>query len=340
MSKLGALSQLANLVRSNLNPEGARPVGEAMLKLADEPDTFVAGRAYAPDRAGLEKQFGVKFGNNDYSEKRGATIYGLTDSGEWGKPASRKELSWDEVLTSADMHEAVRPYAGSLSPRNRHFGIDTVGLDQGSGMGKRLYPALYGDILNEGGDARNLVQGLSGPNIARYLQNRSNALMRDPRAAKQLMVAPQVIAPTGLNPKEFMRLSREEQLGLMQQVGVLNLLNAVGNQQRRLGGKKGMAEMYVEKLEDIPGALTTATEQSSLRDLTNWFRGTGRLGVDPDYVMRPLDPDLYGLGSFRKAGITLDALRRQPLREGSGRGLEFKQGGRIGALSSTCACGG
>lgn len=274
----------------------------------------------------------MKFGGDVYGE--GNDAYSITSAGDRGRPASVRRVPFAELTADASNAisrlDTLGPYREAFDPRVSYRSIDTLAQDAGSGEGKRLYPALYGDMLNEGPGVRNVIESLTPANRVRHLQNRSNALMRDPeRASKQLMVYPPVLEPTGLNPNDFMRLAPEEQLGLMQKLGTLNTLHALEANLKRVQGTS--SEGPLSYIPEELGSFTPVEMFEPMAKALRTSRGQGGLST----MNQTRDPLLYGANSLRKAGIVIDLLEGKPLNSRGARGIEFKKGG---ALTQACGC--
>lgn len=337
MSKAGALKMVADYIErigADLSGRGSRKVGEKFMELAEKPDTFQRGRKYALTREGLGEQFGVKFGGNYYGEPGYA--YSILPT-EDGAPATIRELGFDDLLADAAipmLAHSLAPLADQLERGKRYLSADTLAFDAGTGVGKKVYPALYGDILNQGPDARNIVESFTPENQVRYLHNRSAALMRDPRAAKQLMMYPPLLEKTGLSFKQFMNLDPVEQLGVSQKLGALNTLGALkSNLKRAESSSHEMAPAFAEQLSYIPESLSSFTLVPEYERMAKNLRNSRDLG-GLSALTPHQRPELYGPASLRRAGITLDTVLGKPVSSRAASGLEYKHGG---ALCHACS---
>ena len=299
----GALQLLRRLragAMGALDPARAEAVGSAFSDAYRTPGAYAHGPGFAPTQAGLERQFGVRFGADPGYGDYSLDVLTPPDLG----PA-RNRLGSAEVTTGSHIRQAAPAYgledavnAGLIRDRNAYHLFDTVGLDKGSGQGERFYGAAYGNLARDP-YAYNLSSTLTPVNRARRSLNMSAAIGRDPSLGERLILAPSQLPQD--NGNAAAALVRYHALPPESQIGALQLM-ASYRAAEDIGAKILRAQ---ERARLLPGSQSAADAEEQAYRLSDATLGALSPGVrlGPEAARR-LAEAYQGVpsGPFRQAG--------------------------------------
>lgn len=309
-----------------------RRVGQAFRELAEQvPDYFATSKELPPPSAtqeealsALAKKHGVVLSPAPEFAERPGTIMG-------GMPGAVEDYDVVYAAPSASAREyspLTRAYAnaGDFSKDADVFALDASNVLPGSGVSKRVTPALYEYIVSRGGHAANIVDsGLSPANRYRRNANMAGVIEKyGPQADRLFIVDPDQIRARGdavgsVAPGAYRLMLPEEKIGLLNSMladDVENVSNSIVQRYAKRAEDPREAHRFLGQLQ-AQGLLDR--NNNVVLDITN----------NPDHYpalakhLNEMFRDVQGTGGAYTA-YGADSLRRAALAKAFKEGMTAK----------------
>lgn len=322
---MSALSELAEYIARVAGERGGAALdktGAEFMAGAARPGTFQQGREFANTPEGLAAQFNWSVPDYPVGGGHMRTLNpNSPDSAAWLFKQDPNDFK--AMAAYKNGQNGVAPYLDQLLGHpGSVYVMDTGNLSAGTGEGKRAYPALYGNVLNEP-EALNVKDALTPVNAWRNNYNLSSAIMRQPNAGERLLASPSQFNHLGdvMAPQigQWAGMGPERQVGAMQTEGALEAM-------RRLAQAAGNVNNPVLR------ARLLAAPSSDPLALSRQFSAVqaARMAPENKALLQSLGP-----AALKKLGIVSDTAQGLPVNPAVYQQLEFRQGGLAQASASS-----
>ena len=329
-----SLSGLSQLLDDFVNSRKAVPksvyrdVGQAIEQV--EPESYFQKYTKSPiDQEGISRQYGLEFERGvplssieqrflgiepDMSEKARERRYSIAIPDEDYERAVSINPLMPELMSTI-LKKAYPDYYDLVKslPQHKLYNIDASELAVGSGVGSRIYPAIF-DFMSGVKGETNVPTSLTDINELRRSMNMAAALKRNSVLSDKILAHPNQLNLSGLSPSEYMDLDRVEKIGALHTNAALKGLSNV-EQLMPFRSNDPDIDRVLTSLENIDWRDAPNTFMPAMRPRANIFLGQG------------LSPS-----SLRNMGIVDAIYGGKPLRHDAFKGLAKKNGG-LAALS-------
>ena len=326
-----AIARLAEWASQHSNLEQA---GATFNKGYGLPGTYTQGRTLAATPEGLAAQFG--WSAPERINSRITPDYFFLkyphpdDHGAATLAFAHKYGDLDELSRANGPGNGIQPFldAQSLPKDGRFYTFDSGALGESSGAGKRAYPTMYANVLNEPG-AFNIKDSLLLPSQYRNNYALASMIGRRPDAGQRLLSSPEQWKNLNIDPAEFANQSPDFQVGALQSEGALQTLRRF----QAAADSAGPGSPLYGRIQALSGQLGSATSNPGvINSGLSALRATGSSSADS-----------MGASTLNKLGMILDSSQGSPVNLKRFNQLEYRSGGKVGGtpaqMSGTCQHG-
>lgn len=303
--------------------EMVRKVGSGYLRLAkDTPGFFETGISPGKTLEEIAQKYKL---DPIRSDKRDMVI----------NPLGRPNNSLEVVIDRGDRVRKFKNNPGTdglrdyITPDKGYALNDATSLEEGSGVGRQLYPALFDALMSQ--DRGMYTTHLTPINAIKRNYNSIGSTIRHENGMPDMFVHPdQLLYSGGITPADFAMMSPEEKVGQYLINGGLGMktrqATRQSNWERAINqgdDSNADAMMSLMRLNFRPGqgqwgGVTAQSDPSNFNDLVQGLRQSGITDM--------------GSGTLRKIMIT-DALSRgEPINPELLQNLEYRDGGQVTPL--------
>lgn len=307
MGGLTKLLELRKILAGTDKPMSQiRDVGQAFT--SRNPNTFFETfKRPAEDTESALAQYGVRF-----VPRSKGKMSALFDNNVYGVKQVNPETWNDDQEALFELSPSIRRLLNDSSFKNRLYEIEAGSSNAGSGVGSRMYPAIF-DVASGGQELVNTPIQLTAINEMRRSANSADAMIRNPKLSNLILPMDQQLNVLRITPEEYMSFDHPEKVGALILASSLKALNR--------------GDRFASDVPFLPDKLR-GNAQEALRRFES-LSPTSSRGAFAEAAMLPIRERGIGESTMRRMNIVDSILASRRHNPDLWNELGKRRGGRV-----------